>query len=106
MPEVQNDTEGTASSPRQEHLERPWHGLDVHPPGGCPQRGSCCFPPGKYIGRLTTHRLLLSFKTLLRLLSDNEVAQSRTICKTQTFKGKELNGSDHHKSHAAHLINK
>lgn len=105
MPEVQNDTKSTASSPQQAHLERPCHRLDMHPPSGCPQRGSCCFPLGKYIGRLTTHKLLLSFKTLLRLLSDNKVAQSHTICKPQTFKGKEINGSDH-KSHTAHLINK
>lgn len=106
MPEVQNDTEGTAGSPWQAHLERPWQVLDTHPPGGCPQRGSCCFLVRKYIGRLATHKLLLSFKTLFRLLSDNKVVQSHTICKPQTLKGKEMNCPDHRKSHAAHLIDK
>lgn len=106
MPEVQNDTKSMASSPQQAHLERPWCQLDTHPPSSCPQRVSCCFPTSKYIGRLTTHKLLLSFKTLLRLLSDNKVAQSHTICKPPMFKGKEINGSDHHKSHTTHLINK
>lgn len=103
MPEVQNDTEGTASSPQQ---ERPWQALDTHPPGACPQRGSPCFPPRKYLGRLATHKLPLSFKTLFRLLSDNKVVRSHAICKPQALKGKEMNCPDHHKSHAAHLINK
>lgn len=106
MPEVQNDTEDTAGSPQRAHLETPWRVLDAHPPGGCPQRCSCCFPPRKYIGRLATHKLLLSFKTLFRLLSDKKVVRSHTICKPQALKGKEINCPDHHKSDATHLINK
>lgn len=32
MPEVQNDTEGTAGSPQRARLERPWQEQDTHPP--------------------------------------------------------------------------
>lgn len=55
MPEVQNDTEGTAGSPRRAHLERPWQALGTHPPFWClPTEGFLLLPTRK-IYRETCH---------------------------------------------------